>query len=86
MKFGNLKTQTQAHLATVLGAHAIEQRHQRVRFYSTIELVNALQLEKAAAREWDRWCNTHAAIEQQIVFNRRLASNINRSRSRGGWG
>lgn len=39
------------HLATALGAHAIEHRHQRVRFYSTIELVNALELEKAAGKQ-----------------------------------
>lgn len=39
------------HLATALGAHAIAHRHQRVRFYSTIELVNALELEKAAGKQ-----------------------------------
>lgn len=38
------------HLATALGIHAIEQYHRRVRFYSTIELVNALEQEKQAGR------------------------------------
>ncbi len=37
--------------ATALGVHAITHRHQRVRFYSTIELVNALELEKAAGKQ-----------------------------------
>lgn len=39
------------HLATALGTHAITHHHQRVRFYSTIELVNALELEKAAGKQ-----------------------------------
>ncbi len=39
------------HVATALGVHAITHRHQRVRFYSTIELVNALELEKAAGKQ-----------------------------------
>jgi len=39
------------HLATALGAQAIEHHHRRVRFFSTIELVNALELEKAAGKQ-----------------------------------
>lgn len=35
------------HLATALGVQAIEHHHRRVRFYSTVELVNALEEEKA---------------------------------------
>jgi len=35
------------HLATAIGVQAIEHHHLRVRFLSTIELVNALELEKA---------------------------------------
>ena len=35
------------HLATALGVQAIEHHHRRVRFFSTVELVNALELEKA---------------------------------------
>jgi DNA replication protein DnaC len=38
------------HLATALGVQAIEHHHRRVRFFSTVELVNALELEKAAGR------------------------------------
>ena len=36
------------HLATALGVQAIEHHHYRVRFFQTIELVNALEAEKAA--------------------------------------
>ena len=38
------------HLATALGVQAIEHHHRRVRFFSTVELVNALELEKATAK------------------------------------
>jgi DNA replication protein DnaC len=38
------------HLATAIGTQAIEQDRRRVRFYSTIELVNALELEKQAGK------------------------------------
>ncbi len=34
------------HLASAIGIQAIEQPHRRVRFFSTIELVNALEKEK----------------------------------------
>ena len=36
------------HLATALGVEAIEQHCHRVRCFSTIELVNTLELEKQA--------------------------------------
>ena len=39
------------HLATALGIDAISQHDKRVRFFSTIELVNALELEKAAGKQ-----------------------------------
>jgi DNA replication protein DnaC len=39
------------HLATALGVVAITQHSKRVRFYSTIELVNTLELEKAAGKQ-----------------------------------
>ena len=39
------------HLATALGVTAITQHGKRVRFYSTIELVNTLELEKAAGKQ-----------------------------------
>jgi DNA replication protein DnaC len=35
------------HLASALSIQAIEHHHRRVRFFSTVELVNALELEKA---------------------------------------
>lgn len=34
------------HLATALGIQAIEHHRKRVRFFSTVELVNALEQEK----------------------------------------
>ncbi len=34
------------HLATALGVHAIEHLHRRVRFFSTVDLVNQLEQEK----------------------------------------
>ena len=39
------------HLATAIGIEAVQQHHRRVRFLSTIELVNALEQEKAAGRQ-----------------------------------
>lgn len=38
------------HLATALGIQAIEHHHRRVRFFSTVELVNALELEKSQGK------------------------------------
>jgi DNA replication protein DnaC len=35
------------HLATAIGVEAIQKQGKRVRFFSTVELVNALELEKA---------------------------------------
>lgn len=39
------------HLATALGIEAIGQYGKRVRFFSTVELVNTLELEKAAGKQ-----------------------------------
>lgn len=39
------------HLATALGVQAITHLHRRVRFFSTLELVNALEQEKAAGKQ-----------------------------------
>lgn len=39
------------HLATAIGVQAIQHHRQRVRFLSTIELVNALEQEKAAGKQ-----------------------------------
>lgn len=38
------------HLATALGIEAVTRHGKRVRFYSTVELVNALEQEKAAGK------------------------------------
>lgn len=40
-----------SHLATAIAVSGITQRGKRVRFYSTIELVNMLELEKAAGKQ-----------------------------------
>lgn len=38
------------HLATAIGVHAVTHHHRRVRFLSTVELVNALEQEKATGK------------------------------------
>jgi DNA replication protein DnaC len=38
------------HIATALGVQAVEHHRKRVRFHSTVELVNALEQEKAAGK------------------------------------
>ena len=38
------------HIATAIGVQAIEHYHKRVRFFSTVELVNALEQEKAKGK------------------------------------
>ncbi|TBW31889.1 ATP-binding protein [Siculibacillus lacustris] len=38
------------HIATALGVQAIEHHHKRVRFFSTVELVNVLEQEKVQGR------------------------------------
>jgi len=40
-----------SHLATALGVKAVTQHGKRVRFFSTVELANALEQEKAAGRQ-----------------------------------
>ncbi len=40
-----------SHLATAVGVQAVTHSHRRVRFFSTIELVNALEQEKAAGKQ-----------------------------------
>jgi DNA replication protein DnaC len=39
------------HLATAIGIEAIQKQGRRVRFFSTVELVNALEHEKASGRQ-----------------------------------
>ena len=38
------------HVATAIGIHAVEHHRKRVRFFSTVELVNALEQEKAQGK------------------------------------
>lgn len=38
------------HLATAIGIEAVQRHGRRVRFFSTVELVNVLEQEKAGAR------------------------------------
>jgi DNA replication protein DnaC len=38
------------HIATALGVQAIAHHHRRVRFFSTVELVNALEVEKSRGK------------------------------------
>ncbi len=39
------------HLATAFGVQALEHHRRRVRFFPTIELVNALELEKTCGNK-----------------------------------
>ncbi|MCP5016304.1 MAG: ATP-binding protein [Ketobacter sp.] len=59
------------HLATAIGVQAIQQHHQRVRFVSTIELVNALEKEKLegkAGRIANRFMHTHLVILDELGY------------------
>lgn len=51
------------HLATAIAVQAIMHLHRRVRFFSTVELVNALELEKQAGKQ-GQWANrlTHTDL------------------------
>jgi DNA replication protein DnaC len=40
-----------SHLATAIAVNGITQQNKRARFFSTVELVNALELEKAAGKQ-----------------------------------
>src|SRR3546814_13690852 len=39
-----------SHIATALGVQAVEHHRKKIRFFSTVDLVNALEQEKAANR------------------------------------
>jgi len=54
------------HIATAIGVQAIVHFHRRVRFLSTIELVNALELEKLNARQ-GRLANRLAHVDLVIL-------------------
>jgi len=54
------------HIATAIGVQAIVHHHRRVRFLSTIELVNALEQEKLNARQ-GRLANRLAHVDLVIL-------------------
>lgn len=53
------------HLATAIGVQAILHHHRRVRCFSTIELVNALELEKAAGKQGQM---AHRLVHADLVI------------------
>jgi DNA replication protein DnaC len=54
------------HLATALGVEAIVRHHRRVRFVSTVELVNALEQEKLNAKQ-GRLANRFSHVDLVIL-------------------
>ncbi len=59
------------HLATALGVQAVQHEHKRVRFLSTIELINALELEKQegkAGRLANRLTHTDVIILDELGY------------------
>ena len=59
------------HIATALGVQAIEHHHKRVRFFSTVELVNALEQEKAQGRSGqiaDRLAHSDLVILDELGY------------------
>jgi len=57
-----------SHVATAIGIQAIEHHRRKVRFYSTVELVNALEQEKALGKGWE---NGRDAYQDQLGYPRR---------------
>jgi DNA replication protein DnaC len=55
-----------SHVATALGIQAIEHHRKRVRFFSTVELVNALEQEKAQGKA--------GKIAEALVLSRNCAA------------
>jgi DNA replication protein DnaC len=59
------------HLATALGIQAIEHHHRRVRFFSTVELVNALEIEKGrgqAGQIANRLVHTDVVVLDELGY------------------
>lgn len=59
------------HLATAIAVQAIMHSHRRVRFFSTIELVNALEREKQAGKQGqlaNRLTNTDLVILDELGY------------------
>ena len=53
------------HLATAIGVHVLVQQHRRVRCFSTTELVNTLELEKAAGKQGQM---AHRLVHADLVI------------------
>ncbi len=60
------------HVATALGVQAIEHHRRKARFFSTIELVNALEQEKAQRQGWpdrrDAWSASTCVILDELGY------------------
>lgn len=59
------------HLATALGTEAVHKHRKRVRFHSTVELVNALEQEKASGRAGQlahKLGNVHMVILDELGY------------------
>ena len=59
------------HIATALGVQAIEHHRKRVRFFSTIELVNALEQEKLQGKAGQiaaRLCHSDLVILDELGY------------------
>ena len=59
------------HLATALGVEAVGRHGKRVRFFSTIELVNALEQEKAAGKAGrlaNQLCRTDIVVLDELGY------------------
>ena len=59
------------HIATAIGVQAIEHHQKRVRFFSTVELVNALEQEKAQGRSGQiagRLVHSHLVILDELGY------------------
>jgi DNA replication protein DnaC len=54
------------HLATAIGVQAVTHQHRRVRFLSTVELVNALEQEKATGKA-GKFANRMAHVDLVIL-------------------
>ncbi len=55
------------HVATALGVQAIEHHRRKVRFFSTIELVNALEQEKAKGKAGQQIAETLVRLDLLIL-------------------
>jgi DNA replication protein DnaC len=77
-----------SHVATALGIQAIEHHRKRVRFFSTVELVNALEQEKAqgkAGKIAEALVKTDLVVLDELGYLPFSASGGTAGRSDGGF-